>query len=368
MDDLLNTYKRLKKKNNKLPAQNGPDPKRIELLNLPGATSCAGTESLPDNFADELSALCDAFLATPGPMAAVLEPLPQSSRFPGDLLDVASQYNCAQEPTPSAGEQAVLDLVGMLTEETEKDDFGDDPAAAKVAEVGVEYICEPTEADVGTVRRAADVERKRWLKAHTWERQNRTKMQKLYDDAVYHRGCARGACCVYSMWYNPKFGGHGNCTHQCTVSPGAVSRCGPSLLALDLPPLNHPGYFRRDQRGNDAATGDHPAPTCQRTRRVYTKLRPNSHPPAQAALPAPAPCGDDHQPVVAPSTTCHPEPDECRPKRTRHPMSTVSRIRRRMGQRTFGKLEGRKKVLSQLSRSLEENCIGVRFSTSGEVL
>src|SRR3954471_17703577 len=44
------------------------------------------------------------------------------------------------------------------------------------------------------------------------------------------RGCERGLCCVYSMWFDPEFVHSGSCVHRCVFSLGRFPTCGPSLL------------------------------------------------------------------------------------------------------------------------------------------
>lgn len=298
-------------------------------------------------FEDELSALCDALLEGPDAAGALAGALPQSPGVPGDSNAAASCLSATE-----AADDAALDILEQFSEEKERG--GQDGECDDFDET---KVFEPKQHHIDHLNATIREESRKWLDAHATEKAERavferSPMQVLWDRKRNHRGCARGACCVYSMWYDPAFGGHGNCTHKCTVSPGAVARCGPSLFALDLPPLDYPGDFG----GNTDRTVRRPPASYnlarKSTRRLLRKLGKTSHSVEQTPVSSHATCNHHSLAIVAPTA---PVPTPRGSKRTRKNMSPVSRVRKRLGQRSFGKLKNGPKVLPELSSIVAAN-------------
>jgi hypothetical protein len=295
-------------------------------------------------FEDELSALCEQLFTETGGMAPMVPVLPEQPPVSG------TPTGLAKNACLSKGEAAALDILSLFDQKQEEvDDFGDGPSIMEKPER------DPSMADISSLRDTSMRETKIWRSAteieKVREQKYRSPMQKLLDVERHHRGCARGACCVYSMWYDPAWGGHGNCTHKCTISHGAFARCGPSLFALGLPPLDRPGELRRD---NDRIRWIPPTNLVRpskRRRRIHPQCDQKNHSEGEIALPFDATSHHDHHTAISSVNKAH---RECQPKRTRKHLSTVSRVRKSLGRRTFGKLSNSKKVFRQLSRSLEE--------------
>ena len=293
----------------------------------------------PGDFERQLSALCEQISQGSVPtsdVAPVFHGQHGVSRDHSDAQVDVQQDSAEPDPfAPSA--DAALELLDAFEE---KDDF---PECSF-------YEYEPSQLDLELLRSTVQSEHKRWDAATSSEKAaghfERTAMQVLLDRERNRRGCARGACCVYSMWYDSTFKScHGNCNHQCTISHGALARCGPSLFALDLPPLDYPGDFRRDPSGVVTRT----PPVAPAVRRKYRRMRPQSHKKGdsspQAALPFDASCDNNSHAIVAKN---HPSPPQRRTKRDGLIVSAIQRVRKRMGQRTFGKVQKRPKVVYEL--------------------
>lgn len=288
---------------------------------------------------DAISALCAGLFEVPQP-APVSHVLSESHGLPGDSTTL---FSCEPE---TAADKAVFDLLEYFEE---RDDFPE--TSNIVPDKSVVFEFDPQPRDIELLRRRAEAEGDKWREAHEIEKKKahfeRTPMQVLLDRERNRRGCARGACCVYSMWYDPEFGGHGNCTHQCTVSHGALARCGPSLLALDLPPLDYPGDFR----GNTDRVVRRAQASCigirKRNRRVLSKVRKNGDQKEAAPLSSDATCNNNSDPVVASINKRRAVRNK--PGRARKYVPPVQRIRKCMGKRTFGKVQKRPKVFHELS-------------------
>jgi len=312
------------------------------------AASQPGSESPASQFENELSALCKQLLEIPECVAPVVSAFPEQQGLPG----IAA--NASKDDVVSKGEEAALDILSFFEEKEERagwreiDDF-------ETASVGDVPEPEPTNEDINSLRELAVREACIWKSATEIEKireqKNRSPMQKMLDRERHHRGCARGACCVYSMWYDPKFRGHGNCAHKCTISHGAFARCGPSLFALGLPPLDYPGELRRDPNRIEWVRPQPVVRTRKRNRRVYSASHKEDNQEREAAVQVDAPLHHDHDAAVPEADPAH---RKCVARRARTNVSTVSRVRKCMGRRSFGKLQDGKKVFRQLSRALED--------------
>ncbi len=153
-----------------------------------------------------------------------------------------------------------------------------------------------------------------------------------------HRGCERGLCCVYSMWNDPVFIGHGKCVHRCKVSHGSLSVCGPSLLEAHLPEVYLEEPTRRDCVRNlrRAPQDNHPACRVRQVIRLRGSERGDSK--SQTPISPDATRSVTRGHVVA---TAQPAAPVSRKRRAPTHSTSVSRIRKRMGQRGFGKVQKR---------------------------
>lgn len=151
-----------------------------------------------------------------------------------------------------------------------------------------------------------------------------------------HRGCARGSCCVYSMWNDMRWLGHRECAHECSVSHGRFAHCGPSLFEIDLPPLD-PAKCDRGDKCPDRRGGAQPDPAVLRTNwAVYRRRCQARNPKPQAAVPSHETQCKPCKPPVA--SVPQKPPSGVKKRRASH-VPVVQRIRKRMGSRSFGKLQ-----------------------------
>lgn len=155
------------------------------------------------------------------------------------------------------------------------------------------------------------------------------------------RGCERGFCCMFSMWFDPKYVCVRECTHRCNFSRGRISHCGPSLLEDCLLAR----YFAEFTRQYPDAVRPKQFPETFRSRfcsdrAVFSKRRPpakripseESHHSPRAATPPPLPCTLNRFHTVQ-----MPNPQ---PKRARNPRrsTAISRIGKCLGSTSFGRL------------------------------
>ena len=320
------------------------------------------------SFEDQLSAICDKLLENPGPIGALDSGVLESPRVPSDPSPVEETLSSDETEGLDAADAAVLDILlefdqadmhkaekggggGGRDRDGECDDFDES------------VVFQPKLENIECLRETVRRESAQWQSAHVLEKakarlSERTPMQVLYDRERNRRGCARGACCVYSMWYDPTYGGHGNCTHRCTVSPGAVARCGPSLFALDLPSLDYPGDFGGNtNRTYSRAQGNFNI-ACKSNRRLLSQLCKKRHSPEPVALSAHAARHHDSLAIVPTATTESAGAARGGAKRTRKNLSTVSRIRKNLGRRNFGKLERQKEIVHELPYIVAANYCG----------
>lgn len=289
----------------------------------------ARSPSPAQRFENELSALVRQLSENPGELASLVQDVSSSPGVP--------PTSCAASAPASTSEQAALDILA---------EFDDFPAAPEP---------EPTHDDVDRLRKTTEREKKayrdaqRMEKAKNWH--SRTAMQVLYDRERDRRGCARGACCVYSMWYDPEFGGHGNCTHKCTVSHGAIARCGPSLFALDLPPLHYPG----DTGGNDDRDVRWAPPTVKGVRskrRAVSRSSQGGHPRTQVAIQHDETRDDYCFAALAGKNSRRGQRGS---KRDGANLSTIQAVRNGVGQSKKRRGETRAKVLYELPTLVGRN-------------
>jgi hypothetical protein len=80
-------------------------------------------------------------------------------------------------------------------------------------------------------RRRATEEEKKAYESKCADMEAAAAVQRMQEQRS-HRRCQRGECCVYSMWYDPKFAKHRrrSCTHVCKRSVTRTPACGTSLL------------------------------------------------------------------------------------------------------------------------------------------
>jgi len=169
----------------------------------------------------------------------------------------------------------------------------------------------------------------------------------------HHRGCERGACCVYSMWNDPAFLGHRECIHRCKSHVwDGFKICGPSLLEVDLPPLDHPCRNGRDPAPNRGNTPPSDSKLCKRDKLLLCKLRKRRYSKTASTVSLDAPCTYNRTPTLERSGSS--EEPEHKPKRARTVMSPVQRIRKRMGQRSFGRLTKRPQILPLVSETVSK--------------
>ena len=320
---------------------------------------------------DELSALCSQLFEGTDGISALGGILPQSPRLSANSTVVTDVVSKHESDGSDDADAAALDIFNFLEQKEKERESGEAGAECEeIDEFDETKIFEPKQHHLDCFRKTVREESRKWMDAHAVEKTkarlyDRSPMQVLWDRERNHRGCARGACCVYSMWYDPKFGGHGDCTHKCTVSHGVIARCGPSLFALDLPPLDYPGDFG----GNPGGTVERAPPTYniarKSNRRILSKLRKASHSGQQTSLPSNETCDDNRLAVVAEAA---PEKGKRGTKRNRKNLSAVSRIRKRLGQRSFGKLKNGPKVLPELSCVVAANHSGHRPPPVGQLL
>lgn len=175
------------------------------------------------------------------------------------------------------------------------------------------------------------------------------------------RGCRRGFCCVYSMWYDPNYRCVRECKHRCHLSRGRFAHCGPSLLeACDLA-RDFAEFASRNPRRFELRS-DMCAPFVFSKRRAPQKQLPRqeSNFAPEAPLPTHEACRHHPVPLVA---VCNPKP-----KRRSNPPGppSISRIRKRMGSLTFGKLhKERSKKIPVVPLGVEIPVPGARAHGTG---
>lgn len=165
------------------------------------------------------------------------------------------------------------------------------------------------------------------------------------------RGCERGLCCMYSMWFDPKYVCVRKCTHRCNFSRGSLTHCGPSLLEDCLLAR----YFEKFAREYPDAVRPWKLPEAipsrfHGDRAIFCKRRPvakrvpgqesNLTPQTLSPPPLPRPLDRFHLVQIS----------DPKPKRARNPRcaSAISRIGKCLGSTSFGRL--RKKRTEKVSR------------------
>jgi hypothetical protein len=351
-DNLLFSY--LKRKNLQ-PSYDYPPPSAF--IETQRTRSPSPSRSLEAN----LSAICDRLLANPGQVASMVAVFPGSSPISSTEEFIASSPPRDFDADSEAGAQAAIELLNELEGLEERDDFANDNSAT-IRDVVKEKQRDITPELLESFRNQIQYENKCWsdakreeekkTKSHKKYIDTRTDVQKLWDIERHHRGCARGACCVYSVWYDPEFGGHGNCHHKCAVSHGSDKRCGPSLLALDLPTL----YYPSDTRGDNSRVVFVPPPSNPRLwkqkHRVLSRDSKKSNKKTQIALSFNETRHNDILVAVAPKEH-EPSLKKCRKQRVRKIVPTIQRVRTCMGKRAFGKVSRRPQVFHELPKTVD---------------
>ena len=302
-----------------------------------------------------ISPLCDEVLASRKQLDGLVEILSNERGVPVDntiveldgktievdvegyaLVESFLQYLESPEPD----EPAVI----IPYEPIECDDFEGD--AANVCDSGTKtqshdvWIHPRTPLTPEEYRKLSDEEEKLYQAAARREKKTPqaefSAVQKLWINEFHHRGCARGACCVFSMWYHPAWGGHRNCTHKCTISSGDFAHCGPSLLSLDLPPLDYPIDTWGDSSRVEKRTFPAYPEARRRNMRILAAMRKKRYKKIPFTLSLDEARDNDRDEVVASKNEC--DTTVNRRKRTSRGVSTVQKIRKCMGRRKFGKL------------------------------
>lgn len=143
------------------------------------------------------------------------------------------------------------------------------------------------------------------------------------------------------MWYDPRFKCVRRCQHRCRISHGRFAHCGPSLLEDSGRARSFAELTRRNPslvkaRGTDFT--ELVLPKRRKAKKRTDHKASNQDPETPKAIDVP--CHHHPIPIVA-----KPYP---KPERTRNPRSvtSISRIRKCLGSRSFGKLNkrGTKKV------------------------
>lgn len=162
-----------------------------------------------------------------------------------------------------------------------------------------------------------------------------TGLSELRELCRRHRGCAGGLCCVYSMWNDPAFLGHGGCAHECKISRGRFAHCGPSIFETNLFAEHLNGHSRGNQsRCRPQHNGTDPE-LLRNNFQVYRRRRKASNSVPCSTIPPHAPLDNNSSATVAGIRAQCPR---IITKRQKKNVSIVQRIRKRMGQRSFGKL------------------------------
>lgn len=161
-----------------------------------------------------------------------------------------------------------------------------------------------------------------------------------------NRGCERGFCCVYSMWFDPSYICLRKCTHTCHISRGRFAHCGPSLLENSVLTRNFIKFARRNQC-NLAPRGEDCTPHILSKRRKVQKRPREECPPPQTSNPSPSPPLPVHAPCIhtrGPAVEL--EAPHAKRRRSKRDISSLSRIRKCMGSRTFGRIgsKGKKEI------------------------
>ena len=153
----------------------------------------------------------------------------------------------------------------------------------------------------------------------------------------FHRGCEWGLCCVYSMWYDPRYRCPLRCTHVCRFKRRKRDEfrvCGPSLLEDSVPARAFDEYRRRNERRTDAKRNANDQTFHHRPQRRAWWGLPNARAPDQTIDP----------PHATETVPCLPRAHYCvhavrkaskctKRNRDTARTSAVSRIRTRMGSR-----------------------------------
>lgn len=150
-------------------------------------------------------------------------------------------------------------------------------------------------------------------------------------------GCRHGFCCVYSMWYDPVYVHVGECTHVCSISPGRFPHCGPSLFEDCLPARDFARFARRHARKLGTG-GPHGTGVVFSRRRRPQKMAKDGlfdQKSYQIAEVAFTPAASHKRDRVAPVENKVPPPKRERHKRHH---TAISRIRKCMGTRAFGRI------------------------------
>ena len=178
--------------------------------------------------------------------------------------------------------------------------------------------------------------------------------QSFVQFAGRSRGCRRGFCCVYSMWYDSNYKCVRNCEHRCHLSRGGFAHCGPSLLeACDLA-RDFAEFASRNPRRFELRS-DVCTPLVLSKRRTTRKHLPRQESNFAPETPLPPHEARHYDPVPL-VAVCH-----SKPKRRRNPHSSasISRIRKCMGSLAFGKLnKTRPKKIPVVSLGVETSLCG----------
>ena len=156
------------------------------------------------------------------------------------------------------------------------------------------------------------------------------------------RGCERGLCCMYSMWFDPEYVCVRKCTHRCNFPSRRFAHCGPSLFEDSVLAR----MFKEFARGNPARVaprGGSVSPVIFSKRRKVPKRVPDKKGDHKAQTPQALALSRPHDSIPASldgRETSHPKPKRARNTRG---VSTVSRIRKCMGSTSFGRL-GKKRT------------------------